>query len=117
MATKKQQKRRYRRTVGRGRVYDPTAVEERREPERAARSRGGRARPAQPPSWKRTGRRALVFSAIFLLATTVLPFGKMTTNTRLFSAVYLFLMFWIVGSMTEAWAWKRYLKKQGQSPS
>lgn len=115
MATRKQQKRRHQRTVGRGRVYEPDAAAP-REPDKKGHSSGrGRGREPQPPSYKRTARRALVFAAIFLLASTVLPF-HMTENSRIFSAVYLFLMFWMVGTLTESWAWKRHLKKHGQSP-
>lgn len=114
VATRKQQKRRHQRTVGRGRMYGPETSAP-REPEQKGHS-SGRGREAQPPSWRRTARRALVFAAIFLLASTFLPFFHMTANTRIFSAVYLFLMFWMVGTLTENWAWKRHLKKQGQSP-
>ena len=114
MATRKQQKRRHQRTVGRGRVYDPEVATP-REPEKKGHS-SERGRGPQPPSWRRTARRALVFAAIFLLATSFLPFFHMTPTSRIFSSVYLFLMFWMVGTLTETWAWRRHLKKQGQSP-
>ena len=114
MATRKQQKRRHQRTVGRGRVYGPEGSAP-REPEKKGRG-SSRAREPQPPSWRRTARRALLFAALFLLASSFLPFFHMTANSRIFSAIYLFLMFWMVGTLTETWAWRRHLKRQGQSP-
>lgn len=117
MATRKQQKRRHQRTVGRGRVYTESAGEREPDDSRSDRkSRSGRTSGPQPPSWRRTGKRALAFAAVFVLITQFVPLGKMSEASRAGFAVYIFVMMWVAGMMTDGFIWRRYVKKQQESP-
>lgn len=117
MATRKQQKRRHQRTVGRGRVYTESAAEHESDDSRSDRKgRSSRSSGPQPPSWLRTGKRALAFAAVFILITQFLPLGKMSTASRAGFAVYIFVMMWLAGMMTDGFIWRRYMKKQQESP-
>ncbi len=116
MATRKQQKRRHQRTLGRGRVYSDSSSESHTEPARPQRkSQPARGVP-RPPSWLRTGKRAAVFAALFVLLTEVLPIGKMTDPQRAVFTVYIFVMMWLAGMMADGFIWRRYAKRQQQSP-
>jgi hypothetical protein len=117
MATRKQQKRRHQRTVGRGRVYGG-AAEDGQEQARTRTDRKGRPSGREaphPPSWRRTGRRALAFAVVFLVITQFVPIGHMSNAARAGFAVYIFLMMWLAGMMTDGFIWRRYAKKQQES--
>lgn len=111
MATKKQQRRKYERAVGRGRLHDgyepPPAPG---KPDKApARRRPGE---PQPPSVARTAKRAVLFAALFYIVVS-LTARTSTTTVKLVNAVMMFFAFWAIGLAVERYAWRRHLKKQG----
>ena len=117
MANRKQQKRKYLRAVGRGRVRDGGEV---REPDRPDAKTGGspsqaRSRREPPqPSAARAAKRAAVFAVLFYLALSYTSLGgKMTSGTKLFNAAVMFVLFWSIGTITETFAWRRWQKKHG----
>jgi|SRR5205085_4213179 len=112
MANRKQQRRKYLRAVGRGRVRDdyeprPTTGKPAASPAR------GRREPPQP-SALRAAKRAAVFATLFYLAITYTSLGgKMAASAKLFNAALMFLLFWSIGTVTETFAWRRWQKKHG----
>ena len=117
MANRKQQKRKYQRAVGRGRVFgDP---EDR--PEASSNSSGSsgpprrRGEPPQP-SAMRAAKRAAIFAVLFYLAISYTGLGgNMTNAVKAFNAVVMFVLFWSIGTITETFAWRRWQKKHGGS--
>ena len=98
MANRKQQKRKYLRAVGRGRV--PAGTE-----------------PPQP-SAARAAKRAAVFAVLFYLVITYTSLGgTMTTGVKLFNGIVMFVLFWSIGTITETFAWRRWQKKHGNPGS
>jgi hypothetical protein len=117
VANRKQQKRKYLRAVGRGKVRDGG---ETRDAERAGAKSGGstsqaRSRREPPqPSAARAAKRAAVFAVLFYLAISYTSLGgKMTGGVKLFNAAIMFVLFWSIGTITETFAWRRWQKKHG----
>lgn len=119
MANRKQQKRKYQRSVGRGRVFG----EQESRPETSAkgsdvRGRGGpRGRGAPPqPSGIRAAKRAAIFAVLFYIAISYTSLGgNMSNPVKAFNAVVMFVLFWSIGTITETFAWRRWQKKHGGS--
>lgn len=117
MANRKQQKRKYLRAVGRGRVRGGDEV---REGERSPAKSGGSTSPARgrreppQPSAARAAKRAAVFAVLFYLAISYTSLGgTMTGGIKLFNAAIMFVLFWSIGTITETFAWRRWQKKHG----
>ena len=117
MANRKQQKRKYRRAVGRGRVFG----DEEARPETSAKGSGsgrparGRGEPPQP-SAARAAKRAAIFAVLFYLAISYTSLGgSMTGPVKLFNGAVMFVLFWSIGTITETFAWRRWQKKHGGS--
>jgi hypothetical protein len=111
VATKKQQRRKYERAVGRGRLhggYEPEPPPG--KPEKAPSKR----RPGQPmpPSAARTAKRAVMFAALFYVVVS-LTAKSSTTTQKVANAAMMFFAFWAIGLAVERYAWRRHLKKQG----
>ncbi len=119
MATKKQQRRRYERARAHAQT-EQDGDQSRDSSNDNGRSKGRRpaAGPAapSPPNPRRAARRALVFASLFLLVELYIPAigGHSSPPAKFAFAVYMFLMFLVIGLMTERWAWRRYLKQQGK---
>ena len=116
MANRKQQKRKYQRSVGRGRVFG----DEEARPETSAKSSGSgqtrRRGEPQQPSAARAAKRAAIFAVLFYIAITYTSLGgSMTTGVKLFNGVVMFVLFWSIGTITETFAWRRWQKKHGGS--
>jgi hypothetical protein len=117
VANRKQQKRKYRRAVGRGRVFG----DQESRPEASAKSSGsgqtGRRRGEPPqPSAARAAKRAAIFAVLFYIAITYTSLGGSMSNTvKAFNAVVMFVLFWSIGTITETFAWRRWQKKRGGS--
>lgn len=117
MANRKQQKRKYQRAVGRGRVFG----DEEARPETSAKSsKSGEAvrRRGEPPqpSATRAAKRAAIFAVLFYIAITYTSLGgNMSTGVKAFNAVVMFVLFWSIGTITETFAWRRWQKKHGGS--
>ena len=118
MANRKQQKRKYLRAVGRGRV--PAGTEPREPSGKSSRSSApvrGRREPQQP-SAARAAKRAAVFAVLFYLVITYTSLGgTMTTGVKLFNGIVMFVLFWSIGTITETFAWRRWQKKHGNPGS
>jgi len=117
VANRKQQKRKYQRAVGRGRVFG----DEEPRPETSAKGSKpgqtvrGRREPPQP-SAARAAKRAAIFAVLFYLAITYTSLGgNMTAGVKLFNAIVMFVLFWSIGTITETFAWRRWQKKHGGS--
>ncbi len=117
MANRKQQKRKYLRAVGRGKVRDGGEVH---EVERSGGKSGGSTSQARlrreppPPSAARAAKRAAVFAVgFYLLLTYTRLGGTMTAGVKLFNVVVMFVLFWSIGAITETFAWRRWQKKHG----
>jgi hypothetical protein len=112
VANRKQQKRKYLRAVGRGRVHDGSEV---RQPSAKPAPAPARARRVPPqPSSARAAKRAAVFAVLFYLAITYTSLGgTMSASVKIFNAVVMFVLFWSIGTITETFAWRRWQKKHG----
>lgn len=117
MANRKQQKRKYQRSVGRGRVFG----DEESRPETSARtsksspSVRGRREP-QPPSAARAAKKAAIFAVLFYLVISYTSLGgNMSSGVKAFNGVVMFVLFWSIGTITETFAWRRWQKKHGGS--
>jgi hypothetical protein len=117
VANRKQQRRKYRRAVGRGRVFG----DQEGRPEPPAKSSGSSAAPRrrgepQQPSAARAAKKAAIFAVIFYLAITYTSFGgNMSAGAKAFNAVVMFVLFWSIGTITETFLWRRWQKKHGGS--
>jgi hypothetical protein len=117
VANRKQQKRKYLRAVGRGKVRDGSDAGEAdrsggKSSVSASRSRVGREPPQ--PSATRAAKRAAVFAVLFYLAITYTRLGgSMTPGIKLFNCAVMFVLFWSIGTITETFAWRRWQKKHG----
>ena len=117
MANRKQQKRKYQRSVGRGRVFGDHET----RPETSAKGSGSsqparrRGEPPQP-SAARAAKRAAIFAVLFYIAISYTSLGgNMTNGVKAFNAVVMFVLFWSIGTITETFAWRRWQKKHGGS--
>lgn len=117
MANRKQQKRKYQRSVGRGRVFG----DQEGRPETSAKSSGSsgtvrrRGEPPQP-SAVRAAKRAAIFAVLFYIAISYTSLGgSMSNSVKAFNAVVMFVLFWSIGTITETFAWRRWQKKHGGS--
>jgi hypothetical protein len=116
MANRKQQKRRYQRAVGRGRVRGDQPAEAEDRPEKRGRGSAAPRRRGEPPvpSAVRAAKRAAVFAVLFyiLLAYTSIG-GKMSPTAKIFNGVMIFVLMWSIGTITETFAWRRWQKRHG----
>jgi hypothetical protein len=117
VANRKQQKRKYQRSVGRGRVFGDQEA----RPETSTKSSGSsgpvrrRGEPPQP-SAVRAAKRAAIFAVLFYIAITYTSLGgNMSSAAKAFNAVVMFVLFWSIGTITETFAWRRWQKKHGGS--
>jgi hypothetical protein len=117
VANRKQQKRKYQRSVGRGRVFG----DQEGRPDPRAKGSGSSATPRrrgvpQQPSAARAAKRAAIFAVLFYLAITYTSLGgNMSAGVKAFNAVVMFVLFWSIGTITETFAWRRWQKKHGGS--
>ena len=113
MATRKQQRRKYQRAVGRGRLHPgyEAAEHDDKKPERKPAARAPRGTP-EPPSARRTAKRAILFATLFYLVITFTSSGVSPT-VKLANTAVMFVLFWSMGWMVENFVWRRYQKKQG----
>jgi hypothetical protein len=117
MATKKQQRRKYQRAQGRGRLYEgyepqPGSDDSPNRKQERSLPRGARV-PARP-TWMRSLKRAALFAGGLFLVTQVVPLGG-TKNTLAASAVQAasFFVFLVpFGYLMDAFMYNRWLKRQ-----
>ena len=113
MATRKQQRRKYRRAVAHARSHDGYDADDHREakPDKKQAARAPRGTPVAP-SARRTAKRALLFATLFYLVITFTSKGVSPT-IKLANTAVMFVLFWSMGWMVENFVWRRYQKKQG----
>jgi anti-sigma factor RsiW len=117
MATKKQQRRKYQRAQGRGRLhegYEPAQRDEespRRKPDRD-RPRGPRT--PTPPTWMRSIKRAGLFAVGLFAAVQILPLGggKPTLAAAALQAASFFVFLVPFGYLMDSFVYNRFLKRQ-----
>jgi len=113
MATKKQQRRRYQRAQGRGRLHDES--EQRPDSESKPDRQPARRRGEPPrPTWKRSVRRAAIFAVGLFVFTQVVPFGdsRPTAAGAGVQAVAFFVFLTPFGYLMDSFLYNRWLKRQ-----
>jgi hypothetical protein len=116
VANRKQQKRRYQRAVGRGRVWGDQPAEAEEKPGKRGRSSAPPRRRGEPPtpSATRAAKRAGVFAVLFYILLAYTSIGsKMSPAAKLFNGVMIFVLMWSIGTITETFAWRRWQKRHG----
>ena len=82
-----------------------------RTPEQRAKPRGGM-REVQPPSWRRVGKRGLIFAPLMFLTVTFLS-GDLTLAQRLINTVFLLAFFLPFSYAMDALMYRLYRKRAG----
>ena len=130
MATKKQRRRRdkgrrheyeyvYVDEEGRELDVDETGVQPRKDaPARTGKSAAGtrRTRAVQPPSWRRVGKRALIFAPLMYLTVTVLDNGQLSAGGRVAQTVLLLLVFLPASYVMDSVTYRIWRKRTGAGP-
>jgi hypothetical protein len=78
----------------------------------AARGAGGR-RSVEPPSWRRSGRRALLFGPVLVVAMMLLNKNQPLTQ-QIFPAVFLIAFFIPFSYFTDSLAYRMFQKRLGR---
>jgi hypothetical protein len=118
VATKKQQRRKYQRAVGRGRLHDGYVPRESEDPEEERRPSTKPvmlgAREVQPPSYLRAAKRALVMAGIVFVALMLLPLGgdDISPATAALQAAVFFAWLTPFGYFMDAFLYRRAVKRQ-----
>ena len=119
MATRKQQRRKYQRAQGRGRLhegYEPAGPsEDKRKPASKPQGRVRGMRQPARPTWARAARRGAIFAAGLFLFVLLAPFGgtKPTTAQAAFQAGSFFVFLVPFGYLMDGFIYNRWLKRQG----
>jgi hypothetical protein len=109
---------------GRELDVDPDEVDDRssrsngkRDPKRPAqKSRQGRpVRPVAPPSWRRVGKRALLFGPLIFVAFSAINSGQPIAGRLAVSAIYTAFFVPLMYLMDRA-MYRSYLRRTGQDP-
>ncbi len=113
MATKKQQRRRYQRAQGRGRLYDDYEPKAGQEPKPERQAPRGRGEPPRP-TWRRSVKRAAIFAAGLFAVTQVVPIGgtRPTPVGAVFQAASVFVFLTPFGYLMDTVLYNRWLKRQ-----
>jgi hypothetical protein len=116
MATKKQQRRKYQRALGRGKLhdgYEPRGGEDGPKPERPRERRRGRGEPARP-TWMRSTKRAGIFALGLFAFVQLIPIGGSTLPpaSAALQAASFFVFLVPFGYLMDAFLYNRWLKRQ-----
>jgi hypothetical protein len=116
MATKKQQRRKYRRAQGRGRLYDGYESKPADEREKPARREPRRLGEPPKPSYKRSIRRAAMFAVLLFFVVQLVPFGGETPTLAASAIQSLFFFVFLVpfGYFMDGFIHNRWVKRQQQ---
>ena len=71
-------------------------------------------REVQPPSWRRVGKRGLIFAPLMFLTVTFLS-GNLTVAQRLVNTVFLLAFFLPFSYAIDALMYRMYRKRSGAS--
>ena len=117
MATKKQQRRKYQRAQGRGRLhegYEPRGGDDAGSSERRRDTRPrGRGEPPRP-TWLRAFRRAGLFALGLFVFVQLIPFGgtKIGPGAAAIQAASFFVFLVPFGYLMDSFLYNRWLKRQ-----
>ena len=78
------------------------------------RGRGGRV--AQPPSWRRVGKRALIFAPIMFITVYLIGGAKLSLAGKLMQTGILLVFFVPFSYMMDSINYRSYQKRLGQAP-
>ena len=81
---------------------------------RKTKAGGGGMREVQPPSWRRVGKRGLIFAPLMFLTVTFLS-GNLTVAQRLVNTVFLLAFFLPFSYAIDALMYRMYRKRSGAS--
>ena len=83
---------------------------------RTGRATGGRpARKVEPPSWRRVGRRALIFAPLMFVTVSLLG-RKLTIGQRVVETLFLLVFFLPFSYFMDSMVYRSYLRRTGQAP-
>jgi hypothetical protein len=83
---------------------------------RTGRTGGGRpARKVEPPSWRRVGRRALIFAPLMFITVSLLGRG-LTIGQRVVETLFLLVFFLPFSYVMDTVVYRSYLRRTGQAP-
>lgn len=116
MATKKQQRRKQRRAVGKGRLYD--GYEPRPRDEKDGQSRKQPRLRGEPPrpSYRRSIKRAAMFAGLLFIVIQFVPLGGKTPPLAgaLVQALFFFVFLIPFGYFMDGFVYNRWAKRQRQ---
>ena len=95
-------------------VVSTSAPKARSAAKRSAPARG-RGRIAQPPSWRRVGKRAAIFAPLMFVTVYVIGGTKLTLTGKLFQTVVLLLFFVPFSYAMDSISYRSYQKRQAQA--
>jgi hypothetical protein len=75
----------------------------------------GRGRVAQPPSWRRVGKRAAIFAPLMFVTVYVIGGTKLTLAGKLLQTVVLLAFFIPFSYAMDSLTWRSYQKRLAQS--
>ena len=90
---------------------EPTSQNGKRLPQRA-KPKGSGQRDVQPPSWRKLGKRALLFAPLIFLTVTLLS-GDLTMTQRLVNTAFLLAFFLPFSYAMDALMYRLYKKRAG----
>jgi Flp pilus assembly protein TadB len=77
---------------------------------------GGSTRTMQPPSWRRVGKRGLIFAPLMFLAVAFIDKGRNGYGVYFVQTVFLLAFFLPFSYVMDSFAYRMYLKRTGQLP-
>ena len=99
---------------------EPTELRKKEEKPKAARAgaRPARAvRAVQPASWRRVGKRGLLFAPVMFVMVTILGGNKLTTAGKITQTVLLLAFFLPFSYLMDTFAYRTYRKRIDRSSS
>jgi hypothetical protein len=115
VATRKQQRRKYQRAQGRGRLYEGSAPRpgDDDKPQRSKQRARGPREPARP-TWTRSLKRAALFASGLFLFVTLVPLGgsKTSTAAAALQAASFFVFMVPFGYLMDGFIYNRWVKRQ-----
>jgi len=80
------------------------------------RGRIGSSRTMQPPSWRRVGKRGLIFAPLMFLAVAFVDKGRNGYGVYFVQTLFLLAFFLPFSYVMDSFAYRMYLKRTGQAP-
>ena len=90
----------------------PSSRNGKRTEQQPRKTKAGAMREVQPPSWRRVGKRGLIFAPLMFLTVTFLS-GELTIAQRLVNTVFLLAFFLPFSYAMDALMYRLYRKRTG----